>query len=428
MDQRPSATPEHGSTSEHGACEQPADTAASRHHSGKARLDGLDLARWIAISGMLIVHFWVPFLQPNSPTNLLIQEYFWGRSTLLFTFLAGVSLALLSGGRTPHQGRQHHLSAGRIAVRGAALLVVGLALNAIVVPTGAGLTVIIAYYGLYFLLAVPFLRMSAGWLTGCAIVTVLVGPQLLFVLRRSSETGGVMAEIALTWNQFDPGQVLAEQGLLELTVFGFYPALAAMAAVLAGLAVGRLDLRSPEVRVKLMLLGGALAFVAYRISWHAWDTYGLSWQVGAYEKLLGPVPVDDARWLWTSMPHTSTTLETVGGIGVALIVLPACLFLAERFPRPLAPFTAAGALGLTIYVTHALVMAWEELVPDQMGGALGWLVGNLAEVFFAVAILGAFLWRRHIGRGPLEAGVSTLSNTVVPREVAQADAAADSGR
>ncbi|MDS1271848.1 DUF418 domain-containing protein [Lipingzhangella sp. LS1_29] len=416
MEQRHASAPADHHTAESTAepPEPQGRAAASPTRRHTARLDGVDLARWIAIFGMLIVHFWVPFLDPIQPTNLLIEEYAWGRSTILFTFLAGVTLALLTGGTAPHRGHRARLSTGRVAVRGGALLVFGLVLSAIVTPTGAGLTVIIAYYGLYFLLALPFLRLTAGWLAGGAVVAALVGPQLLFVLRRSSETGGAMAEFALNWNQVDIAQRLADQGLLELTVFGFYPALSSLAVILAGLAVGRLDLWNPQVRVTLMLLGGALAFVSYRISWHAWETYGLAWELGPQDDLIGPVPTHDARWLWTSMPHTSTTLEVAGGVGVALIVVPACLFLAERFPTALWPFTAAGTMALTIYSTHALLMAWDETVPDGSGGVADWISGNLAAINVLGAVAFAFAWRRYVGRGPLEAGISTLSTTIVP--------------
>ncbi|GAB3695348.1 DUF418 domain-containing protein [Nocardiopsis oceani] len=380
---------------------------------GPGRLDGVDLARWIAIAGMLVVHFWVPFMDEENPVARLLEQYAWGRSTLVFAFVAGVSLALLSGGRRPHTGKRGRITGGQIAVRGVALMLVGWALNAVIVAAESPLTVIITYYGLYFLMALPFLRMSAHWVTAAAVAALVIGPQLLFALRRSSETGGWMADFAVFWNGIDPAQLLVDQGLLELLVFGFYPALSCLAALLAGIAVGRLDLRSQIVRLRLACAGMLIAFVAYQGSWHAWETWGIVWDLGPREELSGPVPTDDARWLLSSMSHTSTAPEVLGGIGVSMVLLVGCLYAAERLPRLVAPFTAAGALALTIYVLHALLMAWQETVGEASGRMAHWVNGNAAEVFFVFAVVGAFLWRRTAGRGPLEAGVSRLSKFVV---------------
>lgn len=393
-----------------GAAEE-TETPARGADSG--RLDGVDLARWIAIAGMLVVHFWVPFMDPERPTAHLVEQYAWGRSTLVFAFVAGVSLALLSGGQRPHTGRRGRVTAGRVAVRGAALMLIGWALNAVIVATESHLTVIITYYGLYFLLAIPFLRMAAHRVATAAVAALVIGPQLLFVLRRSSETGGWMADFAVLWNEIDPAQILVHQGLLELLVYGFYPALSYLAAVLAGIAVGRLDLRSETVRLRLACAGMVAAFVAYRGSWHAWDTWGIVWELGPREEISGPIPTDDARWLLSSMSHTSTAPEVLGGIGVAVVLLVGCLYVAERLPRLVSPFTAAGALALTIYVLHALLLAWQETVSEESGRMAHWVNGNAAEIFFVFAVVGAFLWRRTAGRGPLEAGVSRLSKFVV---------------
>lgn len=390
-------------------------------------MDGVDLARWVAIAGMLVVHFWVPFMGQEHPVARLIEQYAWGRATLVFAFVAGVSLALLSGGDRPHTGGRGRTTAGRVAVRGVALMFIGWSLNAVIVAVESHLTVILTYYGLYFLMALPFLRMAAHRVATVALAALIIGPQLLFVLRRSTEAGGVMADFAIALNQVDPAQLLVHQGLLELLVYGFYPALSQIAAVLAGIAVGRLDLRSQIVRLRLACAGMIIAFIAYQGSWHAWETWAIGWELGPREEFPGPVPVDDARWLLSSMAHTSTTPEVLGGIGVAMLLLVGCLYAAERLPRLMAPFNAAGALALTIYVLHALALAWQETVGPESGRMALWINDNVSELFFVCAVVGAFLWRRTVGRGPLEAGVSRLSRLVVPGDRRRRTRSAPSG-
>lgn len=380
----------------------------------RPRLEGLDLARWLAVTGMLTVHFTVPFLEPGTVTGVLIHKAAWGRSTILFTFLAGVSLALVSGAGSPHRGARGNVTAGRITVRGLLLMGIGWALTAVVAPTEAALTVILTYYGLYFLLVLPFLRLNARWSAATAVAAVLVGPQLLFVLRRSHAAGGWFHDFTEAWNRFSLGHIFLDQGLLDLAVHGFYPALSYIAVVLAGVAVGRSNLHSHTVRMGLAALGLFLNSVAYRGSWHAWESYSLVVALGNRDRVQGPIPTDDARWLLTSASHTATTPEILGGTGLALFVFVVCLYAAEHLPRLLAPLTAAGTMALTIYALHALAMAWQADLGPYLDDR-EWLFNEyMAELFIVGSVVVAFAWRRLIGRGPLEAFVSTVSKVLVP--------------
>jgi hypothetical protein len=67
----------------------------------------------------------------------------------------------------------------KVVIRAAILLAVGTALTA----TGTPVEVILAFYGLYFLLVLPLYRLGAGALAAIAAGTALVGPQLLYALQ-----------------------------------------------------------------------------------------------------------------------------------------------------------------------------------------------------------------------------------------------------
>ncbi|MEK8171983.1 hypothetical protein NKH77_29435 [Streptomyces sp. M19] len=129
-------------------------------------------------------------------------------------------------------------------IRAAVLLVLGSLLTRADTP----IEVILAYYGLYFLLALPFSRLSARTLAVLAAAWALIGPQLLFLLVDPLSEGGWVAG----FTAHDPLARLSHgDGVLQLFVTGSYPALAWMPFVLAGMAVGRLDLTSPAVRARL---------------------------------------------------------------------------------------------------------------------------------------------------------------------------------
>src|SRR5699024_12685386 len=94
--------------------------------------------------------------------------------------------------------------------------------------------------------------------------------------------------------------------------------------------------------------------------------------------------------------------------------LVVCLYAPESLPRGLSRLVAAGRLAVTIYALHALAMAWQadlDLYPSD-GEFL--LDEYMSELFLVGSIVVAFIWRHLVGRGPVEACVSTVSKAVVP--------------
>jgi uncharacterized membrane protein YeiB len=58
----------------------------------------------------------------------------------------------------------------------------------------------------------------------------------------------------------------------------------------------------------------------------------------------------DPIWLIGASPHSGTTFEIAGSVGVALVVIAVCLALADRLPRVLFPLAAVGSMALSAYV------------------------------------------------------------------------------
>jgi uncharacterized membrane protein YeiB len=154
-----------------------------------------------------------------------------------------------------------------------------------------------------------------------------------------------------------------------------------VAYVLVGLAVGRTDLDSRHVRLRLLGVGAGLAVLGYG-------------SAAVLTQVLGPE--SPLAGLVTAEPHSSTTPEVVGNTGVALAVLAVCLVLGERLPHLLAPLAATGSLALTAYVTHLLAIA-------VLGTTVVWEPRTSVWLaFLGVTLAGCWLWRRTLGRGPLE--------------------------
>src|SRR5690606_18319682 len=96
------------------------------------RIVGLDVARWLALVGMIATHALRP-VEANGHATL-VESVAAGRASALFAVLAGVSLALMSGGPRPLVGRDLRAAAAGLAVRALLIGAVGLLLAALEAP------------------------------------------------------------------------------------------------------------------------------------------------------------------------------------------------------------------------------------------------------------------------------------------------------
>ncbi|GAA2269052.1 MULTISPECIES: DUF418 domain-containing protein [Kitasatospora] len=357
------------------------------------RMAGLDLARGLAVLGMFAAHVG-PVQGEDGPIGLAAQ-FAHGRASALFALLAGVSLTLIAG-RSPRVGRAGRQAAARIALRALILLAVGSAMTAMHAPVD----VILAYYGLYFLLALPLSRLPAGPLATAALGWALLGPQLSFVLRAGLDTRDWSEPLTA----LDPiAHLSGGEGLVALLLTGNYPALTWMPFVLGGMALGRLDLTSARLRSRLAATGAALIGLGYGGAWLACRLVAtdVDWWHGAEE---GTVNTADPAGLLTAAPHSGTTFEILGSLGVAVSIVVACTTLLARRPSvgtrlPVAPVAAVGALSLSVYVGHIVLI--EALGGDDLPDS----PAVLLAAFSALALALAWMWTRRFRRGPLEAAL-----------------------
>ncbi|WP_128376872.1 DUF418 domain-containing protein [Streptomyces cavernae] len=360
---------------------------------GVGRLVGLDLARGLAVFGMYAVHVG-PAPSQDGVIGFLM-ELVQGRSSALFAVLAGFAVALITGRRTPKTGMAGRQAVAKVVIRAVILLALGTALT----MTGTPVVPILAFYGLFFLLVLPLYRLGAKPLALIAAGWALVGPQLLYLLK--PVVGG---RVFLSYGQAD--------GPVSLFFTGGYPALTWVPFVIAGMAVARCDLTATAVRIRLALIGVALAVTGYGGSWLAVRLVpGAAEAVRKAEEGSGMSSVssvspdsigifgDTPAGMLASAPHSEATLSIVGNTGVAILVITACLAAMDAFPRLrrlATPVIAVGSMSLTAYVYH-IVAIWlldtEALTVSPLYVLLGFIA--------SVTVL-ATLWSRFFQRGPLE--------------------------
>src|ERR687893_223650 len=309
----------------------------SRETAAGRRIGGLDVARGLAVLGMFGAHLgdtgdlgWDP-----ATWRALVD----GRSSILFATLAGVSIALISGGRTPSAGRELARARTRVLVRAAWVFAIGGVLELL----DTFVAVILGVYAVLFVLALPFLRWPPARLVLAAGVVALTAPPL-----------------TLAVGQYATARDEEGNGFAFLLFTGYYPAAVWLAFVLVGLAVGRLGLPSARGPARLVARGAAAAGSGF---------------AGAE-------------------PHSSTPFEVVGSGGVAVAVIGVCLLAADLLPRLLYPLASVGALALSVYTAQIVAIAVLHVEFAEDWGR--WVR------FTLTALLLATVWRLRLGRGPLE--------------------------
>ena len=375
----------------------------------RTRIVGLDVARCLALLGMIATHVIATYDEAGERS--WAAELAGGRASALFAVLAGVSLALMSGGARPVRGRERAGVAVGLLVRAVLIAALGLWLGG----RDSGVAVILTYYGVLFCLGIAFLGLRARALFVLAGVWALVGPVVSFAVRPELPERGYDSPTFAHLTE-RPAELLA-----ELTVTGYYPVLVWLAYLLLGMAIGRLDLRRTMTAARLALVGLALALAAPVVSRllvaqpairdALRDSVATTWTPGIVPgdldrslegSLYGNVPTDTWAWLAVANPHASTPLDLARTGGSALLVIGVCVLAARVLPRLWAIAFGAGAMTLTLYSLHVVLLGedvWTE-GPDAFARqvALALVVGAV----FAVV-------RR---RGPLEAVVAAAGRTV----------------
>ncbi|MDR6866918.1 hypothetical protein J2Y69_001517 [Microbacterium resistens] len=400
----------------------PSRRGASR--SAGFRITGLDLARFVALIGMMAAHVWT--YAPDGSYSVA-EQVVSGKAAALFAVLAGVGITLTS---------RRALAEGRVGAarwnlfgRGLAIILIGLTLG--IVGGMGGILVILVYYGVMFWVAIPMLRWpSTALLIGAGVLAVGWPPLSAWLregMMQPFELGG-----ASWFSLTDPAAF--GRGLF---LTGTYPVPTWIVYAMVGMVIGRLVLAAQEhgdlrrLGLRLTAIGSAVAVAAWGASLLLLGPLGGRTALIATRPDLDPALLDrllsetgmgapitgDLWWLASATPHTGTLFDLGLTTGIALVVIGLCLLLGTALrgtpARLLEPLRRAGAAPLTVYTAHIIAAAVTVLV-ILSGGMLDpseerpWYTSSAG--LWGLHVLGAIL----IGvtlmaldrRGPMETFVS----------------------
>jgi uncharacterized membrane protein YeiB len=338
------------------------------------RIRGLDVARGIAVLGMFTAHT-ISVSDPEGGFVVLDELAGGTRPRMLFALVGGISLGLLVA-RAPVASRAQRMEIRRqIAIRGLALFGLGLLLQLFF----SGVSIVIDEWGLLFLLMVPLLFVRTAWLLGGAAVLVVAGTIAIVAgVGPTPDGSGDEAEVT---------RVVVSQSLSWLFT-GSYPLVTWLPSIAAGYVLARCDLTRAATQAWMSAAGSAVFIVGLVIATLVDPAGALAtWPAALATQLsaLGLAAALVGILVWA-------TSNRLGGVG-------------RMFGRILYPLAAAGAMPLTVYTVHVLVLAaWYVIDPA------GWAPDATTwTIFTIVTLVLAPLWRLTLGQGPLERVLAILS-------------------
>ncbi|MBO9441425.1 DUF418 domain-containing protein [Phaeobacter italicus] len=349
----------------------------TRPSSGADRLLGLDLARYVAFVGMVIVNFKIAMgAEGGAGLAAAVTSAIEGRAAATFVVLAGIGLGLA--------GQAGLAQTGAVTLRRAMfLLALGL-VNMTIFEAD-----ILHYYAVYFVFGVALLRLSSAGLI--AVMAGLNGLALVMILSLDFDQGW-------DWQSYHYADFWTAAGFLRNLVFnGWHPVVPWLGFLVFGVLLSRQALAERAVQLWLVL-GGVLAVALAE----------------AGSRMLAPVlaSIDpELAVLAGTDPVPATVFYFVAGCGAAAAVVGACLLLAGPLARVglVSLLVPAGRQTLTLYIAHIVLGMGALEALGLLGGRSVQEALMAALVFCAVATVYAVLWARLFKRGPIEAAMRRIA-------------------
>jgi len=350
--------------------------------TNKRRIEAYDVARALAILGMIIVNFKIVMDSSEAGSELLVFLTYLieGRAAALFVILAGVSLSLMTRrAREADDDVMKRQSQWGIFKRSLFLLVFGFLLTPIW-PAD-----ILHFYSLYLAFGTLLIFASKRrlWL---AIVIIMTNTLILFVLFDYSA--------GWDWDTFTITDFWTPVGLVRHLLFnGFHPFFPWASFLLIGIWLGRKDIKDIIIRRRL-LVKAILALVITEIT-----------SFVLYRAAIPYLGAELSHYFFgrDMIPPTIFYVTSAGSLAIIIILL--LVEINQRMPsqRWWNILSITGRFALTLYVAHIILgMGMME--------AFGWIEGGkslaftliYACLFYVAGITFSLLWNRRFKRGPFE--------------------------
>ncbi|WP_034058775.1 DUF418 domain-containing protein [Lacinutrix jangbogonensis] len=349
----------------------------------KQRIIGIDMARALAVIGMIIVNFKTVFGSAGLPWVQSFTSIFDGKAAAIFVVLAGVGMALMTNSAINHRDKAK-IKVARIRIAKRALFLFILGLSYITIWPAD----ILHFYGIYMAIIILILTCKEHTILISGIAIIVAYPILITVLNY--ETGW-------DFTTLDYHAFWSFKGFIRNLFFnGFHPVMPWTAFMLFGYWLGKQDLNNLKF-VKKIFWMSTLIFISIQVV--SYLTISILSE-GNQEATLELTAV-----LGTN-PMPPLPIYMFNGIAIAFAVISACILIAKKFKNSfiIDALNKTGQLALTFYAAHVVIgMGIIEVInPNKIGNySIQFSVGY-AIVFSLLCILFAIVWRKYKNYGPLE--------------------------
>jgi uncharacterized membrane protein YeiB len=353
--------------------------------AGRLRIAGVDLARALAVLGMILVNIrYLMEAEENGPEWLVrLIAIFDGRPAALFTVLAGVSLSLMQrSGPLAAAGTGFQPGRSVVLKRAVFLFALGLLFIHIWPPD------ILHFYAVYFVICAFLLRASNRLLAALIVCALAVGSMLLIGFEFLAGADFVDIEDPQFWT---PAGMLG-----NLFIAGYYPVFPWLAFVLLGICLGRMNWLDRSIRRRMMVAGITvlcLSESAALVLKHLYRAH----------TFVTDIPM--ISYFFKAYPFPPTAVYLLSAGATAVLVIDLCvIFTATPHPRNwLSPVLSVGRMALSVYVAHIILGYAILWATNRLDSANSLVLACLVAAGLAVAVLVlSHLWLMHFRHGPLE--------------------------
>jgi uncharacterized protein len=350
----------------------------------KQRVTGYDLARALALFGMVIVNFKVAMIaETGHPLLMGFSTLFEGRASALFVILAGLGVSFLTAkARNSADDALVLKTRKSIVKRGLLLVVVGLIFTPIWEAD------ILHFYGFYFLFAAAiftFQEKSLLWVSG---IIMLIFPVLMLLFNFEQNWDWA----TLTYYNF-----WSVDGMIRHIFFnGFHPVFPWAAFLTFGMWLGRQDLSSTLIRKKFFVVA-LITLVITECSFYY--LRNMLNDAGGF-----PMTAEEITFLFSTAIIPPLPQYIISAGSSAVLALLACLYLSEKFSdnKITKYLYQTGQLSLTLYIAHVIVgMGFLESTGRLENQTIDFSLLS-ALIFCAGGIAFSVAWLKFFDLGPLE--------------------------
>ena len=349
----------------------------------KKRIVGLDVARALAVIGMIIVNFKVVFGENGDSWLKSFARLFDGKAAATFVVLAGIGLALMTNSAIKvHNPEKLKIARKRIIKRALFLFVVGLSYIWIWSAD------ILHFYGIYMLITLLCINRPPKQIILGAIGIILLYPILTMLFDYEKGWDFTSLEYIDFWT--------FKGFFRNLFYNGFHPVLPWTAFMLFGLWYGRQNLYDERfIKKSLQVsIGVFITIQTLSIGLIQFISQGSPKAVEGITPLLGTEPMPP-------MP-----IYMINGISISIVIISSCILLAKRYENNIVvgALNKTGQLALTFYVAHVIIGMGiiEKIAPLKFGEYSIEFSVIYALIFSLLCILFADIWLGYKKSGPLE--------------------------